>query len=167
MNIYLLALSAALTAAQPAAGTPPSHAISTATVASVTAGDPVKRGAPIGKAYVVAIDEVLDNAEQYTGEPIIIEGTVNAVCPRKGCWMEIAGKKGGRGLRVTFKDYGFFVPTDSKGMKVRAEGKVMVKVLTKDEVDHYVGEGAHIKRNPDGTANEVTFVASGVELRKK
>ena len=164
MNIYQLALSAALTVAQPAAGDPPAT-VSTPT--TIAAGDPVKRGAPIGKAYVVAIDEVLDNAEQYTGEPIILEGTVNAVCQRKGCWMEMATKKGGRAIRVTFKDYGFFVPTDSKGMKVRAEGKVMVKVLSKEDVDHYVGEGASIKRNPDGSANEVTFVATGVELRKK
>jgi len=67
---------------------------------------------------------------------------------------------------VTFKDYGFFVPTDSKGMQARAEGVVKVKTLSKEEVDHLEGEGAKLNRGADGTAKEVTFVASGVELRK-
>ena len=70
------------------------------------------------------------------------------------------------GVRVTFKDYGFFIPLDSKGMKARAEGVTTIKTLSKKEADHLEGEGAKLNRNADGTANEVSFVASGVELRK-
>jgi len=163
MSIYLLALGAALTIAQPVfAG----NVIRNGSVVA-NSTDPIKRGEALTDVPVVDINEVLANAEQYTESPIIIEGSVRAVCERKGCWMELTPKKGDHGVRVTFKDYGFFVPTTSKGMKVKAQGQVVVKVMSKDEVDHYVSEGATIKRNPDGTANEVTFVASGVELRKK
>ena len=81
--------------------------------------------------------------------------------------MQIAPEAGKPGMRVTFKDYGFFVPTDSKGMKARAEGVVEVKTLTKAQADHLEHEdGAKLTRNADGTAREVAFVASGVELRK-
>ena len=69
-------------------------------------------------------------------------------------------------MRVTFKDYGFFVPTDSKGMQARAQGVTKVRTLSKEEADHLEGEGAKLNRNADGTANEVTFIASGVELRR-
>jgi hypothetical protein len=69
-------------------------------------------------------------------------------------------------VRVTFKDYGFFVPLDSKGAKVRAEGIAEVKTLSKKEADHLEEEGAKLLRNEDGTAREVSFVASGVELTK-
>jgi hypothetical protein len=41
-----------------------------------------------------------------------------------------------------------------------------VQKLSKDEADHLAGEGAKLHRNPDGTATEVTFIASGVELTK-
>lgn len=80
--------------------------------------------------------------------------------------MELTENKDERGIRVTFKDYGFFVPLDSKGMKARAEGVVEVKNLSKDEVDHLESEGAKISRRDDGTAYEISFVASGVELRR-
>jgi hypothetical protein len=67
---------------------------------------------------------------------------------------------------VTFKDYGFFIPLDSKGMRARAEGVTVTKQLSKKEADHLEGEGAKLARNADGTASEVSFIANGVELRK-
>jgi hypothetical protein len=51
-------------------------------------------------------------------------------------------------------------------MKARMEGVVEIKKLSKEDVDHLTGEGAKISRNADGTAREVSFVATGVELTK-
>ena len=49
------------------------------------------------------------------------EAKVRRACEKKGCWMELAGAEGiGPGMRVTFKDYGFFVPKDSRGRWARA-----------------------------------------------
>ena len=59
-----------------------------------------------------------------------------------------------------------FIPLQAQGMKARAEGVTSVKVLSKADADHLEGEGAKLTRNADGTANEISFVASGVELRK-
>jgi hypothetical protein len=69
-------------------------------------------------------------------------------------------------MHVTFKDFAFFVPTNSKGMKARAEGVVSIETLSKEEADHLSGEGAKFQRNADGTATQVSFVAKGVELTK-
>ena len=86
-------------------------------------------------------------------------------CECKGCRMQLSAE-GLLGMRVTFKVYAFFVPLDSKGMQVRAEGVTVVKTLSKAEADHLEGEGAKLARNADGTAKEVSFVANGVELWK-
>lgn len=121
----------------------------------------VKRGAPLSKnAKVVTTKQVLATPEAYTKDAVIVEGVAKTVCQNRGCWMELDG-----GVRMTFKDYAFFVPTTSKGKRVRAEGVVEVKTLSKEEADHLEGEGAKLQRDKDGTAKEVSFVASGVELR--
>jgi hypothetical protein len=130
-------------------------------------GEVVKRGAAISPdAKPVALTAVLEKPADYTKAPVLIEGFVEAACQTRGCWMQITPESGKAGMRVTFKDYAFFVPLDSKGMTARMEGTVSVKTLSKADVDHLVGEGAKLNRNADGTANEVSFVATGVELTK-
>jgi Domain of unknown function (DUF4920) len=127
----------------------------------------IKRGAPLSNAKPTPLADVLASPDKYAKEAVLVEGVIENVCEMKGCWMQLSPEAGKVGVRVTFKDYGFFVPTDSKGMKARAEGVVAVKTLTKAQADHLEHEdGAKLTRNADGTAREVEFVASGVELTK-
>jgi hypothetical protein len=134
-----------------------------------TSGEPVKvveRGNKIGKSPVVSLADIVKDPDKYKNKKIILEGTVAAVCQKKGCWMELKPADGETGVRVTFKDYGFFVPKDAAGLKVRAEGKIKLTDLSKEDVQHMEEEGAHICKNADGTASEIGFVAYGVELYK-
>jgi hypothetical protein len=128
----------------------------------------IKRGAPLSKdAKPTPLADVLAAPDKYAKDAVLVEGVIENVCEMKGCWMQLTPEAGKPGVRVTFKDYGFFVPTDSKGMKARAEGVTKVKTLTKAEADHLEHEdGAKLTPNADGTAREVSFVASGVELRQ-
>ena len=139
-----------------------------AVVLPVLAGDDVvRRGAPLSSdARPVAIQTVLETPDDYAKNAVLVEGVIAQACTRKGCWIELVPAAGKPGMRVTFKDYGFFVPLDSKGMAARAEGVTKVKTLSKKEADHLAEEGAKLTRNADGTAREVSFVANGVELRK-
>ena len=131
------------------------------------AGETISRGAAIAKdAQPVPLATVLSSPAEYTKTPVVVEGVITNACERKGCWMQLKPVDGDQTVRVTFKDYGFFVPLDSKGMKARAEGVTTVKKLSKQEADHLEEEGAKLKRNEDGSAIEVSFVASGVELTK-
>lgn len=130
-------------------------------------GEVVKRGAPIGDSPLVSLATALRDPEKFTGKRVVIEGVAARVCTRKGCWMEVAPRFGANeSVRVTFKDYGFFVPLNAQGMKVRAEGEFVIKKLSKEQADHYAEEGARLVRNADGTAKEIGFVATGVELRR-
>ena len=123
------------------------------------------RGAAIGDSPVVALADALGNPSAYAGEQVILEGTVVKACPMKGCWMELAPAGAARGIRVTFKDYGFFVPTDVAGRAARLEGTFETNVFSRADADHLIAEGVALVRNPDGTATELSFVASGVELQ--
>jgi hypothetical protein len=134
---------------------------------AILSGDVMTRGAAIkADAKVVALEQVLQTPAEYAKTPVVVEGVITKSCSNKGCWMELSPEAGKTGVRVTFKDYGFFIPLDAKGLKVRAEGVTSTKVLSKKHVDHLEGEGAKLTRNADGTATEVSFVASGLELRK-
>ena len=79
--------------------------------------------------------------------------------------MELTADSDTSGVRVTFKDYGFFVPTDSQGRVARLEGVFETNLFSKADADHLVEEGVELIRNPDGTATELSFVAAAVELR--
>jgi hypothetical protein len=128
----------------------------------------VKRGTPIGDSPRVAFADVLKEPKKFADKAVVIEGSVERVCQMEGCWMQIvpdAGAESGA-VRVTF-DHKFSVPKDSAKMKFRAEGTFSVKTLSKETVEHLVKEdGAKIKTNPDGTADELAFLATGVELWK-
>jgi hypothetical protein len=134
--------------------------------AALAAGEVITRGAALSPDVKrVEIAKLLESPSDYTKTPVLLEGVIEKSCTNKGCWMQLAPEAGKDGVRVTFKDYKFFIPLKAKGMKARAEGVAVVKTLSKAEVEHLTGEGASLKRNPDGTASEVSFVANGVELR--
>lgn len=124
----------------------------------------LKRGAPLGKSPAVELSKILESPKAYAGKTVITEGEVRAVCSRKGCWMELA--QADKGCRVTFKDYGFFVPKDSKGAHARIEAEIQVNKVSKEMVEHYREEGASLAQAADGSAQEVRLVASGVELTR-
>lgn len=127
----------------------------------------IKRGNKIGsKSPVVSLDDIVKDPGEYENKKIILEGTVKSVCQKKGCWMELVTAPDQPGVRVRFKDYGFFVPKDAAGLKVRAEGKIKLTILSKEDADHYEEEGANLVRDDDGTVSEIGFVAYGVELYK-
>jgi hypothetical protein len=127
----------------------------------------LKRGAPIGTAGRVSLAKVLDNPERFVGKTVLVEGLVVRSCKMEGCWAELAPDKNGKSVRVKMKDHAFFIPLKSAGSHARAEGIFSVKTLTKAEVDHLINEdGAKFDdRNADGTVTEVSFEATGIELR--
>jgi hypothetical protein len=126
----------------------------------------IRRGEPLPDRAALPLGVVLQDVESYAkqNEPVFISGVVERNCTTKGCWMQVAPAPGEKGVRVTFKDYGFFIPLNSKGMKVKAVGTIVTKHHDKDHVDHLEAEGAALQRNADGSATEITLVASGVEL---
>jgi len=124
-------------------------------------------GAPIGAGPVLSLADVLAAPERFREQSITVEGHVRSACTRRGCWMEVAQGADPKlpGCRVTFKDYGFFVPTDSAGSEAKVQGTFAVDTLPPERVAHLESEGGQFPhKNPDGSVNELKLVASGVEL---
>jgi len=130
------------------------------------AGKVERFGAPLGEGEAIPVERVLARPEAWAGREVRVEGLVRRACAKKGCWMEIGGGTEGPGCRVTFRDYGFFVPKDAAGARATLVGEVQVKTLSKARADHLAAEGAQVERGADGTAREVQIVATGVELRR-
>lgn len=137
--------------------------------AAAAEGEVLKRGAAITATTVTPLATVLASPKAYEGKVVLVNGTVRKSCSRKGCWMELAAGQdtSAPGCRVTFKDYGFFVPLDAAGSIAKVEGTVTLKTVSKEHVEHLESEGGEFaQKNPDGSANEVQIVATGVELTR-
>lgn len=136
--------------------------------ASIPSDSYMKRGAAISSTKSVSLNKVLANPSKYSGRTILVEGVVVRSCKTEGCWAEVAENKDSKSVRVKMKDHAFFIPLESAGAKARVEGTVQVKTLSKAEVDHMIEEdGAKFaSRNEDGTVTEVSFEASGIELKR-
>jgi hypothetical protein len=115
----------------------------------------------------MSLGRVLSSPDDFAARTVTVEAKVRRNCTRRGCWMELAESMDPSlpGCRVTFQNYGFFVPLDSAGSTARVQGTVEVKTVSAPEVAHLEGEGAKfVGKQPDGSAREVRMVASGVEL---
>lgn len=135
-------------------------------LAAEPAKDVVLRGEKLKGAPTVTLEKLLASPEEHAGKTVTLEGKVRAACQKKGCWMELAADEKSPGVRVTFKDYAFFVPKDCAGSTAKLEGQVKVAELSADEAKHYASEGAKVAQGKDGKAREVQLVATGVELRR-
>jgi hypothetical protein len=122
-------------------------------------------GATIEPGPAVPLAALLSNPKAYERQTVTTEGKVQRACSRKGCWMEIGA--GEDACRVTFKDYAFFVPTDSAGAFAKIQGHLDTREVEAAAVQHLESEGARFRnKRPDGSATEVRLIASAVELRR-
>ncbi|WP_247233726.1 DUF4920 domain-containing protein [Telluribacter sp. SYSU D00476] len=96
-----------------------------------------------------------------------VTGTVESVCQAKGCWMKVK-MDNGETMRVTFKDYGFFVPKDIAGKTVVFEGEAKKNVTPVSELRHYAEDAGKSKEEIAKITepkHELAFVADGVIVK--
>lgn len=123
-------------------------------------------GAEITSDDAVPVTQVVDQFELDTEKPFKISGTLHEVCAEKGCWTKVQTDDG-RMVRITFKDYGFFLPTDAAGRRMVAEGVGFRKETSVEELRHYAEDA---KKSAEEIAAitepkvEYLFEASGVLL---
>ena len=72
------------------------------------------------------LNSAIKNFKDHSGKDILVRGQVESVCSKKGCWMTLKSKH--ETVRVTFKDYGFFVPTSLQMTSVQIQGKLFEKI---------------------------------------
>lgn len=100
---------------------------------------------------------------------VTLTGTINETCAKKGCWMTL-DMENGEELRVRFKDYGFFVPTEGvSGMKATIKGTAFTDTLSVDYLKH-LAEDAEKSEEEIAAITEpeisVNFEAVGVIIEE-
>jgi len=93
-----------------------------------------------------------------------VKGEVEKVCMKKGCWMTIKNSEGDP-MRVTFKDYAFFMPMDIHDKKVTFTGKAYQDTTSVDMLRHYAEDEGLAQSEINKITEpkiEIAFEATGV-----
>lgn len=112
----------------------------------------------------ISLKNIIDSAEEFSGQEITLETQVAQVCEKKGCFF--VANEDSYSARITFKDYSFFVPTDSKGKKVKLVGTFNVKELTEEQAKHYAKDAGEDSDTVKGAHKEYSIVATSVLIPK-
>ena len=102
-------------------------------------------------------------ADGADGEVALVT-TVAQVCQMKGCFF--VAQDGEHTARITFKDYGFFIPTDSEGKEVVLVGEFSVKTLTEEQAKHYAEDAGKDPDKITGEQKEYSVVATSIIVPK-
>ncbi|TVR82985.1 MAG: DUF4920 domain-containing protein [Chitinophagaceae bacterium] len=97
-----------------------------------------------------------------------IKGKVVNVCQVKGCWMTI-DLENGENMRVTFKDYGFFVPKNIHNQEIIAAGFAYTDTTSVEALRHYAEDAGWEKEEIEKITEpeiELLFEAHGILLAK-
>ncbi|MBX3156347.1 MAG: DUF4920 domain-containing protein [Deltaproteobacteria bacterium] len=93
----------------------------------------VSLGAGVKVADATPIDKLLADPSAFKGKTVRVEGMITDVCPKRGCWMDLAGDKPGQKLKFKVTDGEMVFPMDAKGKWAVAEGVVAVRELSLEE----------------------------------
>ena len=122
-------------------------------------------GAKPTLAKATGLADLLKDPKAQEGKTIRVDGEVEGVCVKKGCWMTL--KDGDKSMRVKFKDYAFFVPFDIAGRTATVEGKAEVMLVTEAMRRHYAMDAGKSKEEVEkikGDETTVTFMAEAVKI---
>ncbi len=101
------------------------------------AGDEKTYGKGVTGAEIVKISDLLAKPDQYVGKTVRVEGLITDVCPRRGCWINIAGDKEFQTLKFKVEDGVIAFPLDAKGKRAQAEGVFTKLEMTPEQaVEH-------------------------------
>jgi len=124
-------------------------------------------GKQISEDGAVPAPELVAKMGDKAEMPTKIQGTVESVCKVKGCWMKVKTADG-QTMRVTFRDYGFFVPKDIAGKQVVFEGTAQQTTTSIADLKHYAEDAGKSKAEIAKITEPekaLTFVADGVIVK--
>jgi len=119
----------------------------------------------------ITIDELKANVDKYEGKDVRVEGMVTGVCPKRGCWFDMAGEKAGESMRFKVRDGVMVFPMEANGKYAVAQGKVRKMPMTLEQSKRWAtyqrdSYGADI--DPEAITEPITIVrldGSGAVIR--
>ncbi|MFM7015955.1 MAG: DUF4920 domain-containing protein [Bacteroidota bacterium] len=134
-----------------------------------TTNKPEFFGAKITEENVLPVDSVVSMLKNSNVDIASVKATgkIEAVCKNKGCWMTIANSVG-EPMRITFKDYGFFVPKNCSGKTAVFEGRAYHDTTTVEMLREYAKDDGKSKEEIEKITEpkiNYSFEATGVIIK--
>ncbi len=125
-------------------------------------------GTPVTADQAITYDQLIPKMASTDSMPAKVTGTVKQVCQKKGCWMTLVSTQPGTPeMRVTFKDYAFFMPKDLSGKQVVIDGYAFIETTSVDILRHYAEDAGKSKAEIEAIKEplrELSFEAAGVMI---
>ncbi|MFV1884841.1 MAG: DUF4920 domain-containing protein [Balneola sp.] len=110
----------------------------------------------------VTLSKIIEGESENS--QVILRTSVAEVCAKKGCFF--VAQDGDYSARITFKNYSFFIPTDSQGKEVVLVGEFSVKTLSEEKAKHYAEDAGKDPEAIKGEQKEYSIVATSVVVPK-
>lgn len=140
---------------------------STAVEAAVESVENHYFGDSINEEDAVEINSLLALMEGQDSVKVKLSGVVNSSCQKKGCWMKM-DMGNGEEMRVSFRDYGFFVPTNLGGEEAVIEGVAYIDTIDVQFLKHLAEDAGKSQEEIDAISEpeiSVNFTADGVIIK--
>ena len=121
-------------------------------------GGDVYGKAPQAEVPLVSIKELMADPESFLGKVVRVRGTVEAVCPKAGCWLDVSAEN--NKVRVKVKDGEIVFDAALENREVVAQGTVYKFDLTKEQA---VGYYRHLAEEK-GEAFDPASVTEGTTI---
>jgi hypothetical protein len=118
-------------------------------------------------AEAIAPADVPGLMSDSSANEFIVEGTIQECCQKKGCWMKV-DMGDGESMRVSFKDYGFFVPLDAGGKTMTMKGVASYDTISVDFLKHLAEDANATQEEIDAITEPemaLVFEATGVHIK--
>jgi hypothetical protein len=119
-------------------------------------------GAEISGKDPVSGEELIQMMNNSDSVYVTFKSEILAACQVSGCWMDLdLGNE--QQIKVTFKDYEFFIPLESKGKTATIEGYAKKEVIPVDLLRHYAEDDGKSQEEIDAiTEPEMAYVFEAV-----
>lgn len=132
-----------------------------------TATSDYKAGEDVTEEGALTSEAMLEAMKGKDSIEVKVSAKINSVCTVKGCWMQL-DLGNSTEMRVTFKDYAFFVPMDADGKTATVQGWAKVDTTSVEDLRHYAKDAGKSKEEQEKITEpkaELSFVASGVLIK--
>jgi hypothetical protein len=86
----------------------------------------------------VTVQQVLAKPAEFLAKPFTVKGKIDAVCQKKGCWMQFETAADQPTFRLKVKDGDMVFPVSAKGKNAYAHGSLKAKPMSLEQTKTYL-----------------------------
>jgi len=119
-------------------------------------------GETISGENPISGEELVAKLSESDSVWVTMKSKIITNCKHSGCWMDLdMGNK--EVVKVTFKDYAFFIPLESEGKTAIVEGFAKREIIPVDMLKHYAEDDGKSQEDIDAiTEPEMAYVFEAI-----